>query len=531
MRESIGPAGRWKHGPPVGILTGLKKTGHFAASGSLIFNWFSAHSKRMNRTFADGEAGFLEGFGHRRVGVDRAAQVFGATAVFHVGDRRSDHLARAVADDLHAENLVCLGVGNDLAEAVGAVDCDGAAIGGEGELAHVDVQLVGLGLVFTDAHAGDFRLGVDHARDDVVVHVAALAGDQLDAGHGFFLGLVGEHRARNDVANCVNALGGGAEMVVDLHAAALVELHARLVGSEARGGGLATHGDEDLVGFKLELLVLLFGGEERLLAFLGDTGDFRAELETEALLFKETLGQLGDVLIDGARDLRQQLDDGYLRTKARPNATQLQADGARADDDKLLRHLVKAQGFGAGNNRVAVKLHERQLHRHGAGCNNDVCGGDDLFAVVASDLYLALAFKRAEAAQHVYLARLGELGDAAIELGDDLVLALEHGGDVASQLADLDAVHIAALLDGVENLGGMQQRLRRDAAHVEARAAERGVFLDECGFKAKLRGAKRGYVAAGAGANDEEVVICHGKINLGFSQRHGGTEASAASFY
>src|SRR3954471_17863180 len=49
-----------------------------------------------------------------------------------------------------------------------------------------------------------------------------------------------------------------------------------------------------------------------------------------------------------------------------------------------------------------------------------------------------------------------------------------------------------------------QQRLGRNAAPVQADAAEIG-FFDDRGLEAELRGADRGDVAAGAGADDDNV--------------------------
>ena len=63
----------------------------------------------------------------------------------------------------------------------------------------------------------------------------------------------------------------------------------------------------------------------------------------------------------------------------------------------------------------------------------------------------------------------------------------------------------------LEVLGRLQQRLRRDAADVGARAARRGLavgarpVVDAGDLEAELRGADRGDVAAGTGADDDDV--------------------------
>ena len=59
----------------------------------------------------------------------------------------------------------------------------------------------------------------------------------------------------------------------------------------------------------------------------------------------------------------------------------------------------------------------------------------------------------------------------------------------------------------VDHRGDVQQRLRRDAADVEADAAERRVALDQHGLQAEVGGAERRRVAAGAGAEHEHVAF------------------------
>src|SRR5262249_59763712 len=58
----------------------------------------------------------------------------------------------------------------------------------------------------------------------------------------------------------------------------------------------------------------------------------------------------------------------------------------------------------------------------------------------------------------------------------------------------------------LEQLGRMQQRLRWNAADVEAGAAEGLVLLDHRGLEPELRRADRADVAAGTAADDDEIV-------------------------
>ena len=63
-----------------------------------------------------------------------------------------------------------------------------------------------------------------------------------------------------------------------------------------------------------------------------------------------------------------------------------------------------------------------------------------------------------------------------------------------------------AVFQVVPELGIEQQRLGRDAAHVQAGAAEHVVLLDECGLQSILAGADGGGVAGRTAADDGNVI-------------------------
>ena len=68
------------------------------------------------------------------------------------------------------------------------------------------------------------------------------------------------------------------------------------------------------------------------------------------------------------------------------------------------------------------------------------------------------------------------------------------------------AEQLAAVVVG--DLGGVEQRLGRDAAPVEANTAEILTFNNR-DFQPKLRRADGGNIATGAGTENDEVVIRH----------------------
>ena len=93
-------------------------------------------------------------------------------------------------------------------------------------------------------------------------------------------------------------------------------------------------------------------------------------------------------------------------------------------------------------------------------------------------------------------------------------------GEVDGRTLDPDAERRRPrLLDGVmEGVGGMDQRLRRDAADIEAGAAQPAslfrlaALLDQHGVEAELAGADRRDVAAGPAAHDQDLGIDLGHL-------------------
>ncbi len=117
------------------------------------------------------------------------------------------------------------------------------------------------------------------------------------------------------------------------------------------------------------------------------------------------------------------------------------------------------------------------------------------------------------AAHDLDLAPFGHAGQAAGQLADDLVL-------VGAQLVDIDArrgegdAEIGGVLGLFHHCGDVQQRLGRNAADVEADAAERRVALDDHRFHAEVGGAEGGGVAAGAGAENEHLALHVGRTAM-----------------
>src|ERR1700730_12271099 len=90
--------------------------------------------------------------------------------------------------------------------------------------------------------------------------------------------------------------------------------------------------------------------------------------------------------------------------------------------------------------------------------------------------------------------------------GDRLVLMLHPRGKIEFRLAG-DAPEAGKLVrDFREFIRGMEQRLRRNAADVEAGSAMRLAFFHDGDLEAELRRADRADIAAGTGSDDDKIV-------------------------
>ncbi|MNV14802.1 hypothetical protein D3C71_1054990 [compost metagenome] len=150
---------------------------------------------------------------------------------------------------MHAEDFVRAFIGQHFGEAFGLVVDLRPAVGGKGKLADLVRPAFSLELLFGLADAGQLRFGVDHTGDQVVIDLASLADHLLDAGHGFVLGLVGEHGAGGHVTNHPDPGGFGAMPLVGEHAA-LVRGEADVLQAQALCIRSAPDGHQYVIRFQ-----------------------------------------------------------------------------------------------------------------------------------------------------------------------------------------------------------------------------------------------------------------------------------------
>ena len=193
-------------------------------------------------------------------------------------------------------------------------------------------------------------------------------------------------------------------------------------------------------------------------------------------------------------------------------------DDAAADHDHVAGHLLQLQRAGGVDDRLMVDLDAGQRRDAGASGDDDVLGTDlaiaDLDAVGAGEGGVAL--------QPLDLVLLEQELDAAGQPLDRLKTRAVHGVEVEFHLARLHAPFgERPVRRFLEKLGGVEQGLGRDAADIEAGAAQSLAALDAGGLEAELGRTDRGHIAARAGTDHQnvEVVFSHSHFPLSSFQR------------
>jgi len=120
-----------------------------------------------------------------------------------------------------------------------------------------------------------------------------------------------------------------------------------------------------------------------------------------------------------------------------------------------------------------------------------------------------------QALQVLHLAALGHAGETAGELAHHLVLVGAQLVDVDVRRGEADAA-VAQVPGFFEHGGDVQQGLGRNAADVEADAAQGGIALHQHGLHPQVGGAEGGGIAARTGAQHQHLAF------------HVGTAAMAA---
>ena len=423
---------------------------------------------------------------------------------------------------MNAQDLVGLLIGEHLDQAGRVAESPGPAIGHERKGAGPIVAARSLELLLGLPDPGDLRARVDDPGYGVEVDMRLLAGDPFGHRDALFLGLVREHRSAHDIADRPDVLEVGPAIAVDRDEAALVEHQAHAFRIQAdRVRYAANRDDELLAGQCLRRAGCVGVAHRHAFGLRRHAADLDAQDNLQPLP-RERFVRFGrDLGIDDAEECGQRFQDRHLGAEATPDRAHLEADDARADDAQRLRHMVDRERAVVRQDRLLVERGAGQSARIRSGRDDDVLGRQRVrLRARHRDLPAALALFRERAApvEELDLVLLEEIEDAVIVLLHNGSLARHHLRHVDREVRQADAV-IGEMVAGVlEVLGGLQERLRRDAADVGAGAARGRAALvvlplvDAGGREAELRSADRGDVSAGPGADHDDVKFVGGHV-------------------
>ena len=319
--------------------------------------------------------------------------------------------------------------------------------------------------------------------------------------------------ATGHVARRIHARDVRAHLLVDLDPIGTAggiqgKFHAEAFQANPLEIGPAAHGDQDLVplrpaGVPVRILV------DDLVPFHAD--DLAAEVELHALLGVLRLEHRADLVVQRPQDLREHLHHRHLRADGIEEARELHADDAATDDDERFGLRFQRENLPVSDDHVAEAFTEARDGRDrglGARADQQVAGLIGRFSAGDDEAFGTAALNDGLFLDHFHLGVPHLDPHAADELLHHLLLALEDGAEIDGGAVDVHAVFVgmaAVIID----FGAVQQRLGRDAALVQAYAAQ-FPFLEQDDGKAGGTGAFCGHIAAGASPDDREIV--HGVI-------------------
>ena len=205
---------------------------------------------------------------------------------------------------------------------------------------------------------------------------------------------------------------------------------------------------------------------------------------------------------------RQQLQDRHVAAEAPEDRRELDAHRAAADDGDRLGHFAQADRFVARDDAPAIDLDARHAPRRRSGRDDDLLPRAQRLRLAFEHVDAAVAGQPRRAFDPVDLVLLEQEFDALRQAGDDPVLARLHLGHVdADRPLPCRHAPLFRVLNDFQRVRVLEERLGRDAAPQQTRAAERLLFFDDGHLEPELRGTDRGHVAAGAGTDDDHVIF------------------------
>jgi hypothetical protein len=283
-------------------------------------------------------------------------------------------------------------------------------------------------------------------------------------------------------------------MGVDGNEAVLVQAQAGPLRADAVAIGAATHGHEHAIEDVARRRVLTLQGDVEAVVARGDGGDPRAQKDVLVALRDDPVQRPHEVRVGAGHELVEELHDGDARAQRGVDRRHLQADDAAPDHEQAPGNVLELErGGGVHDARIVRKV--RDLEGPGARGDDRVLECDRRGALTALGAQEVRSFEAPYAFHHPHLAALREPRQATRELPDHLVLEVADLREIEPRLSELHTA-LPQCADLGDHLRQVEQRFRRDAAHVEADSPKRRMALHEHDLLAEVGRPERGGVAA-----------------------------------
>mmetsp|Transcript_23392 Transcript_23392/g.46635 ORF Transcript_23392/g.46635 Transcript_23392/m.46635 type:complete len:474 (-) Transcript_23392:95-1516(-) len=445
--------------------------------------------------------------------VARPCNVLGTSPIFHAQHALSNHLSRVGPHNMHPENFIRFFIRQHLDEAIRASVRPGPRIGrkrkGPLVVGHARLLQLLLGL----SHGRHLRIGIDDARDGIVVDVSREPRHGLDRGDALLLRFMGEHGPVHGIPDRKDGGHLRPELSVHLDPSQPIGGDAQRLQAQSVGVRAASGGDQDhVVGVGLLAAPrALFGGDVDPVVGHFRVCDLGLELEFEPLLLERRLKLLGELHVHGGAQPVHEFDDRHLRAQPAPHRPHLQPDDPAADHRHLFGDGGDIEGARAVDDFSRGVVHRgrregRHLRSRG---EQHVLRRQRLRSPrVQRHLHTIRTPQTPLPLEVVHLVFLQQVLDAAGEARHGLGLGVEHRAHVHRHLAaDVNAVLREIVFGVVEVVGALQQRFGGDAAHVQAGAPEGAAHLHARRLQAQLARFDGRDVAARSSPDYHHVVL------------------------